>query len=379
MKQYKNLERALCDFTPDSLNNDHWSDPFHETTIDIPHELTPEPYIVFIIFVYLKRYNFFGRAEKIKWEIPVKYKNIPFLLSHRKFGFRILSPQDYGDCSSLAIELLKRIKKAVPLAEKFIEPYVKELVNKGKITIPNDYFSLHERYKYFRKNAEMIYLEMKELQMEDSKTPFGAYNERLKKGKIASNYLVAMMDAYFSMLEHVLVLIKPFLSPDILENNLAKFIGLNWGEKFKELFDISINTSYKTHYDSLLRIKEHYRNILAHGNFQKNGGSMYVHMENIGAIPMLLTKSKGTFHFSFGHIGDLAFQDICDVFDKFDNFLEEHESAKYGLKYLKTGISVAFDIDSKKEYQTAMESDASFQEFLEYKSYLHDQAANMDW
>ena len=378
----KSLDFALKDFSPDNEADKHWRDPTQEVQIDIPLDIEPEPYIVFIIFVSLKKYEFGDRREKVAWEIPVKYKGIPFLLSHRKFGFIILTTPDYSEYKEIAIKAIKAINKAIPIAEKLIKPSIKSRVDKGYITLPNDYWILKSRYDYFREMAESSFREAEKYKASKSN------GEVFKHTKKASNYVIAMIDAYFSLLEHVLVLLKPFVRPKVIESNLASYIGLNWGEKYKIIFAINEDQKAKEHYDYMLNIKERYRNTLAHGNFQKNGGSMYVHMENLGAIPMLLTKSNETLRFSFSRLGEIDFgfygidetvyRYICNTFDGFDSFLKTGIT-KYGMQYLESGLSVAFDNNSKQMYVSAMKSDKEFKEFIEYKSYMHDRAVNMDW
>ena len=379
----KSLDFALKDFSPDDKVNEHWMDPTKEVQIDIPLDIAPEPYIVFIIFdLHLKKYEYGGRWEKVAWEIPIKYKGIPFLLSHRKFGFRILTTPACSECKETAIEAVKAINKAIPIAEKLIEPYIKSRIDKGYITLPNDYWILKSRYDYFREMAESSFRKAEKYKTSES------YGEVFKHTKKASNYVITMIDAYFSLIEHALVLLKPFVRPEVIESNLSSYIGLNWGKKYKVIFDINADQKAKEHYDNLQNIKERYRNTLAHGNFQKKGSSMYVQMQNLGAIPMLLTKSKGTLHFSFNRFGEIDFsfygidetvyRYICDTFDGFDSFLKKG-ATKYGMQYLESGLSVSFNNNSRQMYISAMKSDKEFKEFIEYESYMYDRAVNMDW
>lgn len=74
----KSPDFVLKDFSPDDKACEHWSDPIKEVLIDIPLDIEPEAYIVFIIFVYSKKYEFGGRYEKVAWEIPIKYKGTLF-------------------------------------------------------------------------------------------------------------------------------------------------------------------------------------------------------------------------------------------------------------------------------------------------------------
>ena len=402
----KKLNLILKDFTPDDEANSHWSDPSAMNFIDIPYEIKPIPYVVFIIFVYLKKYSFGGKWEKVNWEIPLKFKGTPFMVSHRKFGFEILSPQGYGENKALAIEAMHRIKKAIPVAEKLIEPHIRALVDEGKVTIPNEYLNLRDRYEYFRENAERSYAEDKDRKdkwrktlkdqfqkKDDRQRSVDVKNKRSKNQKcvevtslhkalrlsyISSHNVAAMMDAYFSYLEHLLVFMKPFVYIDVVEHNLSSFIGMTWSEKFKSIYDINSDSYAKKHYDALNDIKESYRNVLSHGNLLKSDGSISVHMKHLGAIPIHLSRSKKSLSYGFGGITQKSFEEICEVFDAFDNFVEKGPT-RYGIMYAKSGLYIAFDIDSKKSFKEAMVSDQKFVAFLEYLSHEIDKAANMDW
>ena len=112
------------------------------------------PYIVFIIFVYLLKYNFLGPFEKVAWEIPIKYRDEHFILTHRKFGFKIITSGESGKTKKLALEAITTIKKAIPYAEELISPHIKELVQKGSISLENQYSNIHNRYYFFRENAQ---------------------------------------------------------------------------------------------------------------------------------------------------------------------------------------------------------------------------------
>jgi len=378
-KLLKSIELILQDFSPDDDANENWKNPAAETRINIPYEITPLPYLVFIMFVHIKEYSFGGQWEKVNWEIPVKYKNIPLMLSHRKFGFRISSPKGKDADNRLVIEAIHKINKASPIAEKLVEPYIKELVDNGKINVPNEYLQLRDRYQYFRENAEKYYSEAdKRRKTKNIENNYSSYNEIVRSGYIASHNFTAMLDAYFSYLEHILVLVKPFIHLDVVESNLSAYIGMLWSEKYKTIFDINTDIIAKKHYDALYDIKESYRNVLSHGNFQKGGGSISVHMKHLGAIPMHLSRSKDSLRYGFGKMQQKNFEEVCEVFDSFDEFLELGET-KYGIKFAKSGCYLPFDSESKNMYKNAMESDKEFDNFLEYFSRMQDDAANMDW
>lgn len=186
-----------------------------------------------------------------------------------------------------------------------------------------------------------------------------------------------MADAYFSLLEHILVLLLPFMKEAVCFTTLSEFIGFDWGQKYKILLDIK-NREVKKHFDTLKEIKEIYRNPLAHGNFRKEGHSLYVHLPHLGAIPMKLTQSNSVKHFSFYNLQEVELDFICQCFDLFDSFLEKRD-AKYGMIYIKNGLSVLYDEETIKSYKKAMTSESSFIEFVNEMEQKFENHKNMDW
>lgn len=362
------------------VDNGNGTKSYNENRIELPKNLKIKmPYIVFIIFVKILKFDFQGRWEKVAWEIPVLYKGIPFILAHRKFGFSISTrPREEIDVNELAVEAIEMIHKAIPYAETLIAPEIKKLINEGRITLSNEYLEIRDRYQFFRQKANLEFTntkketEMSKLIREMRDEPF--------KTRHGQYHLIAMLDAYYSMLEHLLVLLIPFLKVELPEEiTLEKFISANWKDKYNLVLSGLKDKSVALHLDNLIKIKEQYRNPISHGHFQKNGASIYVHMKNLGAIPMVLTKSKSNLSYGFNELSVITFKDICKAFDALDHFLDEHPDTKHALKYMKTTFPVAFDRRSKQEYSHAMKSDEKFGEFLDSTGRKLDNAMNMDW
>lgn len=381
------------DFHQDDNPKEEWIDmgnyrSLKQFSIDLPNELKiRNPYIVFLIFVNIKNYNFYGKGEKTAWEIPIKYKNQPFILAHQKFGFKIISNEEDEKINLLAKEAISNINKSIPFAEKIIEPNLKELVKDGFITLENLYFETRRRYEYFRELVDRevyIYENYKNadinLNTRSLKKLLQIYNDDIKK-KNASNYaIMAMLDAFFSFLEHILVLILPFIKEiDLSEIDIEEYIGYNWKNKYKIIFSLSSDKQALKLYENLEKIKELYRNPATHGYFEKNGGSFYVHMPHLGAIPMILTKDDKYIGYHFSRFTHYKFQEIINCFDSIENYIDNCERTKYGIMYIKKGLSIAYDTETNKIYKKAMKSNRSFKIFMNKMSKLHDDARNMDW
>jgi hypothetical protein len=359
-----------------------------EYRIELPSELSiRHPYMVFVIFVYIKKFRFTGKWEKVAWEIPIKYKGTPFILTHRKFGFRIISNYKNESIKKKAIDAITNIHKAMRYAEELIEPFVKTLIRKGNITLDNEFSIAHRRYDFFRGKAIK---EFKTVDKSESKFKINlkdgyakaikSYNKSLQIAEAGRYYITAMLDSYFSLLEHTFVLLLPFLTNvNVSLIDLEKFIGLNWKEKFKIVLPPNSDTEAMQLLERLDKIKEQLRNPLTHGYFLKNGNSFYVHIPNLHAIPMTLTKSKEHFKYSFEGPTAFNYKEILKCFDDFDKYLLKNNKTKFGMMYIKSSLSIAFDQNSCDLYRAEMSSVLRFKRFIKSMNQQHDTATNMDW
>lgn len=369
-----------------------------EYEVELPENLVMDhPYIVFVMFVYLKQFKFFGQEEKVAWTIPVKYKGEPFILTHRKFGFSIISNSDTEEVKKLGIEAMNYIKKAIPCAEVLFEPLVREQFDKGKITLENEYVQIKSRYQFFRDKAATAFDEAAALAgksksiktegidnikgFEEMFSKFIAHHNGSAEHLMAgNNFATAMLDSYFCLIEHTFVLLLPFLAHIKTEEiNLESFIGENWSGKLKKVLPLADDKEAMLLYERLNRIKEELRNPLTHGYFLRGGDSFLVHMPQIGAIPMNLTKQNSQFRYGFFPIEHMSFEEICRCFDDFDSFLNTRAATKYGMRFIDTGMSIAFDSRSSQMYQAAMTSDEDFEQFCWAESARQTDAMNMDW
>jgi hypothetical protein len=190
-------------------------------------------------------------------------------------------------------------------------------------------------------------------------------------------YALAMIDAFFSRLEHLLIIVLPFIGFDPKKQSLSYMMSANWTDKYKRVFDLDIDRKAKSLYDELIFVKEKYRNAITHGYFEKQGASLFFHSPPY-AVPILLSRFKDSIHYSFLPISEKSFKDVCSLFDRTDAFLKSGKT-KYGVRYAESGLDVPFDSVFMSEYRSASTSDEAFKEFLDRTCYLADQSENMDW
>ena len=387
----------LKDFASNPDYKENWEDlgDGRKALKRYPCKLPPQlqishPFIVYIAFVTLKTFPFLGRFEKIAWEIPILYKNKPFLLAHRKFGFDISINKEDEEMYALGIEAISMIHKAIPFVETLANPLIRNTVNEGKITIESSYTKIRNRYVYYREKIAEEHNSDKE-KLKTKAQNFGpgkfanidetmeAYREIQRLQSVNYYHLLSMIDAYFSLLEHVSVLLLPFIKGiKIKEIKIEEFMGGTWKSKLKIVLKTNTNKEALKFIEILDEIKEQIRNPASHGHFQKKGQSFYVHMKGIGAIPFTLTQSKTNFKYGFSSKTAISYSDICKHFDNFDSYLNTSET-KFGMQYIQNDLPVAYDPKSVAEYRRRMRTDKSASNYIEETTREMENAINMDW
>jgi hypothetical protein len=352
----------------------------HQSKID--RSDIPVPELVRFTLGIILQLPVYGPGEKLRWEMPFLFKNIRCAFALEKFGLRLYvrSPgTQLVDGDKISEEIIGKLRKAIHRTERvLLIPFANEQIENSQFTIVNRYHSLMNRFIYFRDKA--------------GKT--SKNRDKVKgKGKIGElakllNYMVrlenelfyntlAMLDAYFSFLEHLFVLVAPLSSDRI---KLVEFISCVWADKFKQLFDLKLHPKAKSFYDKLNDIKERYRNVYAHGGFEKGGASLYVHFPGIGAIPAQFSKIKNSPHFNFFPIQEESFRDICRLLDDFDEWLRSEASGlAKAIKYVESGLDIPCDRQSIAEIRAAMKSEGALKALIERESYLWAMHTNMDY
>src|SRR3984885_12212400 len=75
------------------------------------------PYSIFLSLVTFSKFPYFGRGEKIAWTVPVRFKGVPYLISHQKFGLRIHPAIPNKTNPELEAELIDHLLHAVHITD----------------------------------------------------------------------------------------------------------------------------------------------------------------------------------------------------------------------------------------------------------------------
>lgn len=376
IKQWNNFEKCTEGFTASNLTGFEVKEvlkinSFMANKLEIK---LPQPEMVFFVLVYLKGFEYeYQPMEKVLWAVPFKYQGINFNFTVRKFGFRLISETDD---ESIVKSLIKKINGALKIVDNLMSPVLKEIVNKGDITFSNESALLRDRYLYFKEKACTLYNQNECEGETTDKDGYTNYKKKIERNKEAFFYTQAMLDAYFSFQEHLMVLLLPFSDFDKNSESISSFIADTWTLKFTKVFKPSRKPEVMKYFDKLQSIKEQHRNKFAHGGFEKRDGSLLAKVDGIGYIPVSMTQQN---HFSLINKNEETFMEICQVIEQFETYLYQDNEWARAMRLIKSGMDILFDDESLSLYKNAIKSDENLEFFFRREAMLAERYADMDW
>jgi len=190
---------------------------------------------------------------------------------------------------------------------------------------------------------------------------------------------MAMTVAYFSLLEHLLVLVLPATDFDPSAEPVTGFIRLRLLEKWDRVFGVAGDPAARKLRERLHRCAEQWRNPYGHGGFDKRNGPLSFHFPGVGALPVLLSDIRTHPSFRFVPGREDSFDQLCALFDEIDEWLRAGPVAA-GMFWAESGLDVPFDAKRLGEIRKAVHHGrVSYEEFVVARSHAEDIAANMDW
>jgi len=326
-----------------------------------------------------------GRAEKLAWEYVFEFRGRTCSLALEKLGLRLyLGAEDDTDEVEEAVqkEILSKLQAATKLLEKKLLPaIVGEGLSTNRVLVRNQAGSLRGMYMYFRRQAKsahdgdgILAREYDEKHQGELVTPMFRFMAEREEGLYAT---VAMIMAYFSLLEHLLVFGLAATDFDPATGSLQGFIGERLLEKFKIIFPLDQDQTAQKYYERLHDAAERWRNPYSHGGFDKAGGALLISVPGIGAIPVMLSdiRTHPTFHFLPERA--TSFDEVVSLFDELDEWLR-HSKIWPGIAWAESGLDLPFEANFLNDMRRAADA-GEFDQFLATVSYQVEQAENMDW
>jgi hypothetical protein len=354
---------ALAEITP-PVDENH---PTQWSGYQLDFEEFPTPDLVRFALTRLRDIKALGPGEKVAWSIDACFGDVPFQIAYRKFGFQLVVPK--GTPEEIAQRLILCLKKAARLAARSLEEVAHQQIDSGNVSIDNKYRIFDGAYQFFRQEASARF-------QENPNSGFGVVFA--PKFAEAGYCAGAMVNAYFSRLEHLLVLALPFTDFDPGNGALRKFAEALWDDKFTTVFDLSTDEVAKRTRDMLGKIKKQFRNPISHGGFDKKGTAFHFHVPGIAAVPALLSNYKVSIERFVTSITKPEFETLCAELDDCDRLLESTKLGP-GIRFAQRLLPVSFSETQRMKYRNVAEHPERFEAFLEHETDILDMHMNMDY
>ena len=253
--------------------------------------------------------------------------------------------------------------------------YANTQLREGDVTILNQAKRLRDMYEYFAEGAASAYGGSGRM----SET--GSWRGRNLFLRETEGYYnsVAMVAAYFSWLEHILVLGLPFNGPVDKQPSLKTFVRRPWSEKFKGVFDNHDRPKVASVYLRLQEVANQFRNAPLHGNVSATTGTIGFHLPGFGGVSMTIAEPKFTPSLFFVPFDQRGFAHARRAFASADRLLQTDRRSRYGLLWAESGLDVSYDLDSRRRYADACRNITKFSKEVEAARLAWERAVNMDW
>jgi len=378
----RRVAKKLSGFTSDFPNElDSWNmSSYRPNAKDFP-----VPELVLFTMRNLMGWRWHGHGEKVRWSVYGSVGGEPVVFELRKSGFSI-AREPSSKIANSRIE--GQLKAALQEVEKFLEPFADHQVEQGEVLIVNRYAEFEARYRFFRNLAEKAYGRADKVPRSSRAKAkvehhfddvIGGLKHMMACKREGFFYSTAMIDSYFSALEHRLVLLRAFTGLPLKSGELKKILGSGWDEKLKLILPVTGNYHAEQILGQMRRIKERIRNPFAHGGIENDGGSLFFHLPHVGAIPANFSRFGDSVRFSFIPIEVDDCAESCVVFDKLDGLLSVGHLAG-AHKLMDAGVDPSFDSDTLKQYSDAIAGGAAHLDaFIDHWGHQWERHANMDY
>lgn len=373
----KTLKGFTADF-PDNL------DPWTMSGSRPDKAEFPVPELVLFLLRNLMGWQWLGHGEKTRWTVLGSVEGEPVGFELRKFGFTILRADDVKTPTSRIIGQLKTALKDV---EKLLEPHVRAQVAAGEALIVNRASEFEARYRFFRALAEKAYRKaarpVRRKRVDEAKAGFSAIIDQMNHAMALNHegffHSTAMVDAYFSALEHRLVLLRVFTGRPLGEGQLLKLLAAKWDEKLNSVLPTDGDRSAADLLGRMRRVKERIRNPFAHGGVENDGGSIFVHLPTLGAIPANFSRFGDSVRFALLPIEADDHAEACTLFDALDVRLRSG-ALEGPHAMLDGGVNPSFDDKSLAIYAEAIAAGLDdVEQFVANWNLNWERHANMDY
>lgn len=349
--------------------------------------LLPEYYLVHFLLVELLGFPAGGQWEKVAWTIPVDFGGHAALIEHRKMGLGVFSQGAEGD-EAIAEGIVAAVRRGVGAARSFFDHLAAVEVNGTRLNVTNNCAWLFSRYTYLRDQFQAKSATVKDTSLyavdevfttqPDGTTVRTALNLRYSDAQEARWLGIAVIDAFFSWTEHVLIHIGILIGAVKTGADVVRLAEAEWSEKVKAAMDLTTDPEAKALYEKLLEVRRQIRNFMAHGAFGKQGEAFQFHSA-AGAVPVNLTDASKRSRYSMRSVPSFDEDSAIGLIEKF--IAKIWDGSRAPAKFYLEGASLPVILTYANDgtYAAAMSSQDEMEEFVECMARQVDNAANMDW
>lgn len=344
----------------------------------------PVPELILFTLRNLLDWTWTGPEEKVRWSVYGSVEGELVAFEHTKFGLKLTRSHSTELKNS---RVVRQLAAAIKVVEKVLRPHAKHLIELGEFTMVNRYSEFMDRYQFFREKAEIDFKAADNPpEIENGSgmegvlaTLKGIFNHKHEHGTSGFYNSIAMIDCYFSGLEHRLVLMRAFSGEPLGTGGFRGFMDMSWEQKIGLFIDITKDKGNRDLLARLKGIKDRIRNPFAHGGFENDKGAIFVHFPSLGGIPANFTDFGKSSRFSLMPVESDNFSEICSAFDQLDNALSSN--ILIGIhRIIEAGVDPSFDESSLKRYSRATNGDEDDVEALiDRWGYEFEMHANMDY
>lgn len=379
------LEKALLGLS--GTVPDDWDRRELRTSFKPPAKDFPVPDLVLFALSRVLRFRHTGHEEKVRWSVFATFNGALVSFEMRKLGFTICHEDGVTvDLKRLRGQLLAAVKHT----ENWLAPLAEQQIDANNVSIANHYGEFDKRYRFFRQQADRAYRAAAKppkakapaatddltVMMNELFAPWAGSMRSTRRGFYHS---VAMVDAYFSRLEHQLLLMRALSGRPMAHRGLREFLSSTWDERLREILPVDGDPQVQKAFQDLKALKERVRNPFSHGGFENDGGSLFIHVPTVGAMPANFTRIKNSVRFNFVPLEKEDHAGACALFDSLDAIFRKGPCASV-FQLTENGISPSFDDASLRDYRSAIASGSDEREtYIELWHQEHDRHANMDY
>lgn len=355
-------------------------------TIKLDRMEFPVPELLLILLRDVMGFSWYGEGDKSRWTTFFAVAGHCFAVEHAKFGLR-LHYEPAGE--ALIGRVTGQLSAALGRLESRLDPILKEQIDLGNVTLANRSSAFASRYRFFREKADIAYRSSKRkvrsrkstaesdlaAAMNEFVESFGRSMDKRQEGFFFS---VAMTDAYFSYLEHRLVLLRAFTGRLVPKGGVEDILAMRWDEKFADLLG-SKAADHAALVGRLRDLKERIRNPFAHGGVENDRGSIFCHVPYVGAVPGNMSRTKHSAHFKWVPVESEDHESISQLFDEVDAVLQAGTLSKPAL-LVDGGVHPAWTSTELKLYRQLVRGQLSaVNHYVEHWNRDQDRHDNMDY